>query len=89
MLFENYFIMERIKRHSYSNPFVSHYFWRNKSASEIDLVEVEDNQIRAFEIKLSRDHVKAPPTFLAAYPEASFTVVNEKNFHQFLSSEMS
>ncbi len=86
MLFENYFIIERIKLHSYSNSFVSHYFWRNKSASEIDLIEEKDNQIHAFELKLSRDHVKVPPTFAKAYPEASFDVVNEKNFYQFLSS---
>lgn len=52
MLFENYFIVERIKLHSYSNSFVSHYFWRNKSASEIDLIEEKDNQIHAFELKL-------------------------------------
>lgn len=87
MLFENYFIMERIKLHSYSNPFISHYFWRNKSASEIDLIEVEDNKIHAFELKLSRAHVKVPPSFTEAYPEASFSVVNENNFHQFLASE--
>ena len=86
MLFENYFIIERIKLHSFSNPFVSHYFWRNKSASEIDLIEEEDNQIRAFEVKLSRNHVKVPPTFAEAYPATSFNVVNEKNFYQFLSS---
>lgn len=86
MLFENYFIIERIKLHSYSDSFVSHYFWRNKSASEIDLIEEKDNQIHAFELKLSRDHVKVPPTFAKAYPEASFDVVNEKNFYQFLSS---
>ena len=86
MLFENYFMIERIKLHSYSNSFVSHYFWRNKSASEIDLIEEKDNQIHAFELKLSRDHVKVPPTFAKAYPEASFDVVNEKNFYQFLSS---
>lgn len=86
-LFENYFIMERIKRHSYEDPFVQHYFWRNKAASEIDLIECKDSTINAFEIKLSKDKVKPPKSFMEAYPKATFNVVNRSNFHEYLLPE--
>lgn len=86
-LFENYFIMERIKFRSYSNSFVSFYFWRNKSGSEIDLIEANENKIHAFEIRLSKDTAKIPPTFAVAYPEVPYITVNEKNFYRYLCSE--
>lgn len=82
-LFENYFVMERIKYHSYKDRFVRHYFWRNKSGSEVDLVELNDDKMQVFEIKLTKDKVKAPPSFTEAYPHAEFNVVNRGNFYQY------
>ncbi|MDL2060253.1 ATP-binding protein [Mesosutterella sp. AGMB02718] len=84
-LFENYFVMERIKRHSYKDRFVQHYFWRNKAGSEVDLIELNDDQMQAFEIKLNRSDVKTPSAFAAAYPGASFHVVNQSNFYRYFA----
>lgn len=66
-LFENYFVIERIKQASYNNPFVNHYFWRTKAQQEVDLIEEYNEKIRAIEIKFSRKDVKAPSSFVKAY----------------------
>lgn len=85
-LFENYFIIERIKQASCHNNLVDHYFWRNRNKSEIDLIETYNDKIRAFDVKLSRSNVKAPPSFLEGYPKADFIVVNRNNYDQYLSN---
>lgn len=84
-LFENYFVMERIKQASYHNCQVSHYFWRTKNKAEVDLIETYNDEIRAFEIKLSRSDVGSPPSFKKAYPEAKFEVINKNNYQDYLS----
>lgn len=85
-LFENYFVMERIKKCSYDSRFTQHYFWRTKNANEIDLIEVTDDNIEAFEIKLSQSKARVPPSFREAYPEALFHTVNRDNFYKYLES---
>ena len=85
-LFENYFVMERIKKCSYDSRFTQHYFWRTKNANEIDLIEVTDDNIEAFEIKLSQPKAKVPPSFREAYPDALFHTVNRDNFYKYLES---
>ena len=84
-LFENYFVIERIKQASYHNCMVNHYFWRTKNKAEVDLIETYNDEIQAFEIKLSRDDVMSPPSFREAYPEAKYTVVNKNNYQNYLS----
>lgn len=83
-LFENFFIMERIKFSLYRNPLTRHYFWRTKNRAEVDLIEVNNQQMTAFEVKLSRENVAAPPSFLNAYPDADFFVVNQHNLQKYL-----
>ena len=64
---------------------VNHYFWRTKNKAEVDLIETYNDEIQAFEIKLSRDDVMSPPSFREAYPEAKYTVVNKNNYQNYLS----
>lgn len=85
-LFENYFVMERIKKGSYDSRLTRHYFWRTKNANEIDLIEMTDDNIEAFEIKLSQSKARVPPSFREAYPDALFHTVNRDNFYKYLES---
>ena len=85
-LFENYFVMERIKKGSYDSRLTRHYFWRTKNANEIDLIEMTDDNIEAFEIKLSQSKARVPPSFRKAYPDALFHTVNRDNFYKYLES---
>lgn len=85
-LFENYFVMERIKKCSYDSRLTRHYFWRTKNSNEIDLIEMTDDNMEAFEIKLSQPKAKIPPSFREAYPNALFHTVNRDNFYKYLES---
>jgi len=84
-LWENYIIAERIKRRYYSGKDCSFYFWRTKQAQEIDLIEICDGQISAFELKFNpQKKARLNKTFANAYPEASFSVINRQNYWEIL-----
>lgn len=85
MLWENYLFMERVKRNAYKKDVRSYYFWRTYDQQEIDLIEVKNKIIDAFEFKYSATKIpKKPVAFEKGYPKASFEVVNEKNYIDFI-----
>jgi hypothetical protein len=85
MLWENYLFMERIKRNAYSKDVKSYYFWRTYDQQEIDFIEVKNKTINAFEFKYSATKIpKKPVAFEKGYPTASFEVVNDKNYLDFI-----
>lgn len=88
-MWENYLVMERMKRNS-NRPFPPRpFFWRTQSpnSQEIDYVEEEAGQLRAWEIKLNpAAKAKIPLTFLRAYPNAETGVVTPSNYEKFLLS---
>lgn len=84
VLWESFMISERIKRSNNSRELVNFYFWRSYSAQEIDLIEVQNGEIRAFEFKWGEKFPKEPSVFSNQYPNAHFQVVNRRNFLDFL-----
>ncbi len=85
MLWENYIISERIKFNAYNQAGSQLYFWRNYLQREIDLIEVKDNRIHAYEIKYSKDSkVKIPLAFKTAYPDADFHKIDSDNYLDFI-----
>ena len=85
-LWENYLISERIKRNRYLKENVEYYFWRTYSQQEVDLIEIRDGKIHAFEFKYSPDKkVKIPPAFSTAYPEASFERIAKDNYFNWIT----
>lgn len=84
-LWENYFIAERIKIHAYSKSPSNMYFWRTRQQQEIDLVEVKNKKIIAFELKWNdKKKTKTPRTFTNTYPEAEVAIVSPNNFDSYL-----
>lgn len=84
VLWENFMISERIKRFNNHRELVNFYFWRSYSSQEIDLIEVQNGEIRAFEFKWGEKTPKEPSVFGNHYPNAHFQVVNRTNFLDFL-----
>ena len=84
-LWENFFYMERVKVHDTQRDFKDIYFWRTSGSlpREIDFVEVVDDQIEAFECKLSPNskskHIKH---FLDVYPNATVKTVSPKDCYE-------
>ena len=80
-LWESYLIAERIKRNSYDDKNVQYFFWRSYNQQEVDLIELENGLLSGYEFKYSPTKtVKAPPTFSATYPNASFTTITRDNY---------
>jgi len=84
-LFENWFVMERIKRANNAREATGFYFWRTYDQKEIDLIEDRNGQLSAFECKWSpAARVKAPVDWTAAYPQAQYTVATRDNWQDLL-----
>ena len=85
MIWENYIAAERIKYNTYNNLYVNSYFWRTYDQQEIDLIEEKNAAISAYEFKWKQDKAKIPVAFAKAYPEAPFTLINSKNYIDFIT----
>ena len=86
-MWENYLIMERLKR-NINHPFHPHpFFWRTQAplSQEIDYLEEGNGKLQAWEIK-SNPQTKAriPLTFRKAYPEAQTSILSPDNYDEFL-----
>jgi predicted AAA+ superfamily ATPase len=85
MLWENYIISERIKRNSYKGELRQLYFWRTYNQQEIDLIEVYNGSLTAFEIKYGvKNRNKFPLGFRTTYPEAECKTINSENYLDFI-----
>lgn len=85
-LWENFVIAERMKKNAYTNSFAQSYFWRTRQQHEIDYLEEENGELRAFEFKWNarKANVKCPESFQTAYPTASYQVITPENVEEFL-----
>lgn len=84
-LWENYFIMERIKYLAYKPEDARHFFWRTTAQQEIDFVEEAEGAITAIECKWNeKAKVNFPAPFREAYPEAGLEVATPGGFERLL-----
>jgi len=83
-LWENYLISERIKKNLNENLGKELCFWRTYDGQEIDLIEVESDEINAFEFKWGNKQPKAPIAFSQNYPQAKFKAINKNNYYDFI-----
>ncbi|MEF3279932.1 MAG: ATP-binding protein [Elusimicrobiota bacterium] len=82
-LWENFWIIERIKYLEYFNYGANYYYWRTKQGQEIDFLEEYDGKIHAYELKWKSSKIKIPSLFVENYKESEFNVVNRENFLDF------
>ncbi len=83
-IWENFLIVERLKKLAYAQSPVNTYFWRTTQQQEVDYVEEKDGRLYAFEFKWN-EHTKAKlsKTFTSHY-EAEFQVIHKENFMNFI-----
>lgn len=83
-LWENFFLVERMKFLAANNQDAEFYFWRTTAQQEIDFIEESEGNIKAFECKWNpKTKTFFPSTFRDAYPHAALKVVNSGNFEEF------
>lgn len=84
-LWENYLVMERMKKLHYKGEYKQTYFWRTYEQAEIDWIEEQDGQIEAYEFKWGEKSAKSPLAWRKAYPEATYQAVNRTNYLPFIT----
>ncbi len=85
-LWENYLISERLKFLRYNKILAESYFWRTYDQQEIDWLEHENGQMRAYEFKWKEAKAKIPKAFATTYPEATFSIINQDNYLTFITA---
>ena len=86
-LWENYLLTERMKRNLYTGHLANSYFWRTYDRQEVDLIEEWNGALHATETKWSPRRVKAPAGFRRAYPDATFRVVHQDDYLDFITND--
>ena len=88
VLWENWLVMERLKKLAYSKSAATPYFWRTYTRSEVDWVEAENGSLHGYEFKWGD---KARPRSLRAwrqaYPQAACTLINRDSFLGFVTED--
>ncbi len=85
-LWENFFIMERIKHNAYIGRHVNYYFWRTTTQQEIDFIEESDGEFSIFEMKCNptKSNAKFPQSFIDSYHPKQAVVVTPDNYLDYL-----
>jgi len=84
-LWENFLIMERIKKQSYKKIYSNNYFWRTWDKKEIDFVEERNGKLFGYEFKWGNKKLKEPKLWKETYKEAEYKVINRENYLDFIS----
>ncbi len=83
-IWENFCIVELKKKAQREERRPRYYFWRTIHGSEIDFIEVENEEYNLYEFKLSSNKkAKLPKGFAENYNVKSFNVVNRENWFEY------
>ncbi len=85
-LWENFFIIERLKYNHYADRMVNMYFWRTSEKQEIDYIEEYNGELHLFEMKWNekKQQTKLPNQFMEAYRPQQADVITPENYLTFL-----
>ena len=86
-LWENYLVMERLKRQEYLGRQANNYFWRTYNKKEIDFVEERQGRLFGYEMKWGTTRHRPPREWLETYPNASWEVIHRENYLPFILGE--
>ena len=83
-LWENFLIVERLKKLEYAKDLVSHYFWRAYNKAEIDWIEQTSQGMQAFEFKWKEPQVyRTPKSFNEKYG-LDASPISKENYLRFI-----
>ncbi|MEO6759555.1 MAG: ATP-binding protein, partial [Saprospiraceae bacterium] len=83
-LWENFLVVERMKKNHYNRIRVNPYFWRTYTGAELDYVEEANGLLSGFEMKWGKP-APAPAAWLDAYPNTRFECITRENFLDFIT----
>jgi len=83
-LWENFLLVERIKKNAYADNFAHPYFWRTYTGAEIDYIEERKGGLSGFEFKWGRKKPRMPQSWRVQYPSASWSIIDKNNWLDFV-----
>ena len=84
-LWENYLVMERLKRQEYLGQPANNYFWRTYTRYELDFVEEREGRLFGYEMKWGKSQPRPSKAWHAAYPDAAYQLINRENYLGFVT----
>ena len=84
-LWENFIVMERLKKQAYKPIYANNYFWRTYDQKEIDWIEERDGKLFGYEIKWGNKKYKEPKLWKETYTNAKFKIINRENYLDFVT----
>ncbi len=84
-LWENFLLMERLKKQHYHEHYVNNYFWRTWDQKEIDLIEEREGSLYGYEFKWGNTLTKPPKDWMCAYNNAEYMVINREHYLEFVT----
>jgi len=85
MLWENYIVVERIKKQEYLEIFSNNYFWRTHNQKEIDFIEERNGKLYGYEIKWGNKKPQSPKEWKGTYSNAEYKIINRENYLDFIN----
>jgi predicted AAA+ superfamily ATPase len=83
-LWENFCIIERMKRNGNNKYFANMYFWRSYAGQEVDYIEESGGKFEAFECKWSSaKKIKNPSEFFEIY-QTDVKKIDRENYMEFV-----
>lgn len=86
-LWENFLVIERLKKQTYQKILANNYFWRTWDQQEIDWLEDRGGILHGYEFKWSKQKVSVPKGWLETYEHAKFEVIHKDNYISFVVGE--
>lgn len=83
-LWENFLIVERMKRNNYKSHDTNYYFWRTYDQKEVDFVEENSGRIFGYEFKWGNRKSIPPLLWKQTYKNSSYDVINSDNYLKFI-----
>ena len=85
-LWENFLVIERLKKQQYHQLSANNFFWRTWGKNEIDWVEEREGQLFGYEFTYSHGYKKSSPSlWKETYSNSQFRVVDQTNYLDFIT----
>lgn len=78
-LWENFCIIEIMKKLANSSKRANTYFWKSRAGGEIDLIIESGGILKAKEFTWGNAKKRMPTAFSESYPNSTFEVINQEN----------
>lgn len=83
-LWENFLVVERLKKQAYNQIYSNNYFWRTWDQKEVDWVEERDGRLFGYEFKWRSKFLKSCAAWTDNYPDATLEIIDNENYLAFV-----